>query len=308
MKFWHTIKKGKDGVLMLIADDINKYYGNKKVLSNVSFNIPEGACYGLVGLNGAGKSTLIKIIASVIHNYSGKVQLSDNSARIGYVPQEISLEESLTASDNLSFFGRLYGLRGKELEKRTDEVLEKVGLAERKKDKVKTFSGGMKRRLNIGCAIIHEPNLIIMDEPTVGIDPQSRKYIFTMIEQFKKDNCTIIYASHYMEEIERICEEAAFIDNGKFVESGSVNHLLQKYAIPTIYVKGENCLPDELRTSSSTKEKNGGYLITSNNPLAEMRKIINFCKESRGEIERLELVKPKLEDIFFSLTGSQLRD
>ncbi|KAB8137777.1 ABC transporter ATP-binding protein [Gracilibacillus oryzae] len=292
---------------MLSLKNLSKSYKNNVALKNVSLNISEGICFGLIGPNGAGKSTLIKIIASVIQDYSGNVQFTNNKIQIGYVPQEIALEETLSARDNLHFFGRLYGLKGAVLQKRTEEVLSEIGLTERGKEKVKTFSGGMKRRLNIGCAIIHQPRFIIMDEPTVGIDPQSRRYIFNMIEKFKSNGFTIIYASHYMEEIEQLCEEAAFMDHGKVVENGSIEHLLKKHAVPSIYVKGRMCVPDDLSQTCS-KGKDGGYLITANNPLAAMERMIHFCNENSGEIERLELVKPKLEDVFFSLTGSQLRD
>ncbi|MFD1363641.1 ABC transporter ATP-binding protein [Lentibacillus salinarum] len=294
---------------MLTIENIDKYYADQQALSNVSLTISNGTCYGLVGPNGAGKSTLIKIIASIIHDYDGKVQFSNSTKQeIGYVPQEICLEETASARDNLNFFGKLYGLRGKTLETRINEVLAEIGLTERGKDKVLTFSGGMKHRLNIGCALMHKPAMIIMDEPTVGIDPQSRRYIFQMIEQFKKGGRTIIYASHYMEEVEQLCDEVAFMDHGQVVENGQIGGLLQKHAVPSIYVKGENCLPDEIGEYGSVTNKNNGYLITTSDPLSAMEKVLSFCRKSNRELDRLELVKPQLEDVFFSLTGSQLRD
>ncbi|UOQ86794.1 ABC transporter ATP-binding protein [Gracilibacillus salinarum] len=293
---------------MLTLDNISKYYAKHQAVANVSMHIPRGTCYGLVGPNGAGKSTLLKIIASIIQNYSGAIQFASSDTRIGYIPQEISLEEKITANDNLLFFGRLSGLRGKRLTKRVDEVLSEIGLTEQGRDKVGTFSGGMKRRLNIGCGLLHQPNLIIMDEPTVGIDPQSRRYIFSMIEQLKKEGCTIIYASHYMEEIEQLCDETAFMDNGEIIEKGRIESLIEKHAVPSIYVKGQECLPAVLSETDSVIEKDGGYVITTSNPLTSIEQIIRNCQGHHGELERLELVKPRLEDIFFSLTGSQLRD
>ncbi|HLS07511.1 ABC transporter ATP-binding protein [Lentibacillus sp.] len=295
-------------VTLLTVNNINKHYGDNLALANVSLHVPSGICYGFVGPNGAGKSTLIKMIASIIHDYDGNIQFSHNRLRIGYVPQVISLEETVTARDNLNFFGKLYGLRSNTLKIRVNEVLSEIGLTESGKNKVQTFSGGMKRRLNIGCAIMHKPNLIIMDEPTVGIDPQSRHYIFQMIEQLKNDGCTIVYASHYMEEIEQLCDEAAFIDHGQIVENGTIENILQKHAVPSIYVKGRRCLPDEIEHDCSVTSKNGGHLITTSDPLSAMEKVISFCKHNDGGIERLELVKPRLEDVFFSLTGSRLRD
>lgn len=296
---------------MLRLKQIKKDYDDIHALTNVSLTIPKGSCYGLVGPNGAGKSTLIKIITSIIQDYDGETEFTETNAtkkKIGYIPQEICLEETVTAFDNLYFFGKLYGLGGTALKNRANEVLSEIGLENRGKDKVTTFSGGMKRRLNIGCALMHKPDMIIMDEPTVGIDPQSRRYIFEMIEQFKSKGCTIIYASHYMEEVEELCDEVAFMDQGKVVENGSIEHLLQQNATPSVYIKGENCLPDVIGYASSITNKNGGYFITTNNPLNVMDQVLRFCKNHNGQLDRLELVQPRLEEVFFSLTGSQLRD
>src|SRR5690625_1062195 len=176
----------------------------------------------------------MKIIATVIQDYEGDVSFHSEKhgqqikTTLGYIPQEICLEQTVSALQNLYYFGKIYGLKGKQLKQRAEEVLSHIGLSERGNVKVLTFSGGMKRRLNIGCALMNDPNIIIMDEPTVGIDPQSRRYIFDMITQLKQSGCTIIYASHYMEEVEQLCDEVAFIDHGKIVESGTINHLLQK--------------------------------------------------------------------------------
>src|SRR5690625_2617708 len=234
---------------MLKIDIITKSYGKTEALKGISLKITKGTCFGLVRPNGARKSTLLKILASIIQTYQGNVQLTEDQnshfkEMIGYVPQEISLEQTLTAYNNLCFFGKLYGLKGKELKMRATEVLRDIGLAERGKDKVMHFSGGMKRRLNIGCALMHHPKLIIMDEPTVGIDPQTRRYIFEMIEQLIKKGSTIVYATHYMEEIEQLCHEVAFIDHGKIIEKGKTDELLQRYAIPSVFIKGDRELPN----------------------------------------------------------------
>ncbi|MCF3943385.1 ABC transporter ATP-binding protein [Oceanobacillus alkalisoli] len=293
---------------MLKVDHITKAYGKKTALANVSLEIPPGNCFGLVGPNGAGKSTLLKIIAKVIRDYQGKVRQADMDRTIGYVPQEIALEETVTAQDNLLFFGKLYGLSREALRLRIAEVLEEIGLTERAKDKVVTFSGGMKRRLNIGCALLHQPDLIIMDEPTVGIDPQSRQYIFQMIEQLKQKGTTIIYASHYMEEIERICDEAVFLDHGEVIESGEISAILQKHGTPSIFVRGEDCLPEEIEKLGDIQEKEEGYLLITSAPLHAMELIVGYCKQNGTYPERLELAKPRLEDVFFSLTGNLLRE
>ncbi|WP_461176982.1 ABC transporter ATP-binding protein [Virgibacillus ainsalahensis] len=293
---------------------INKHYGKNTALKNVNLSVANGSCYGLVGPNGAGKSTLLKILASVIEDYQGDIYFGHNTInkhykkQIGYIPQEICLEQTLTALDNLYFFGRLYGLKGKQLTNRANEVLTEVGLIEKGKARVTTFSGGMKRRLNIGCAIMHHPNVIIMDEPTVGIDPQSRRYIFQLIEAFKDRGCTIIYASHYMEEVEQLCEDVAFIDRGNIVEDGHIESLLERYAEPSIFIKGEHGLPKNIKPFGSLTKKGSGYVLSTSNPLQEMEAVSRHCRINSVNIERLELMQPRLEDIFFSLTGSQLRD
>lgn len=299
---------------MLTIQEISKQYKDTPALKQVSLTISKGSCYGLVGPNGAGKSTIMKIIATIIQDYDGKVlfnnqALDKHSKRmIGYVPQEICLEQTLSALQNLYFFGKIYGLKGKQLHKRAEEILSYIGLSDRGKDKVLTFSGGMKRRLNIGCALMNQPTTIIMDEPTVGIDPQSRRYIFDMIDQLKQSGCTIIYASHYMEEVEQLCDEVAFIDQGKIVEKGKVDTLLQKHAVPSIFIKGKHCLPDDINQFGTIAAKNGGSLFTTKKPLMIMEKILQYCRENDRHLERLELVQPRLEDVFFSLTGNQLRD
>ncbi|CDO03966.1 putative ABC transporter ATP-binding protein YxlF [Oceanobacillus picturae] len=218
---------------MLNLKSVKKQYERNMALNDISLNFSRGKCYGLVGPNGAGKTTLLKIISSIIQDFDGSLTFTEASRAnskeiIGYIPQEICLEETVTAWDNLSFFGKIYGLKGQTLKLRINEVLNDIGLTDKAKHKVSAYSGGMKRRLNIGCALLHTPDLIIMDEPTIGIDPQSRRYIFNMIEKLKEHGCAIIYASHYMEEIEQICDEAIFIDKGNIAENGRVDVLLQK--------------------------------------------------------------------------------
>lgn len=299
---------------MMSVQSLTKKYGKTQAIKDITLTIPKGECYGLVGPNGAGKSTLMKIVASVIHDYKGTLQFSGVTApkgfkrKIGYVPQEICLEGTVSAKRNLFFFGKLYGLKGNQLRKRTEEVLEEIGLKERASDKVQTFSGGMKRRLNIGCALMHHPELIVMDEPTVGIDPQSRAYIFQMIENIKHQGRTIIYASHYMEEVEQICDEIAFLDRGEIVEEGKIEELLREHAIPAIYVKGNGVSDTDLSELGSIENKNNGFMVKTRDPLTAMEQIITLYRNSKNELERLELVQPKLENVFMELTGSALRD
>ncbi|MDM8102693.1 MULTISPECIES: ABC transporter ATP-binding protein [Oceanobacillus] len=299
---------------MLTIQDVTKRYEKTEALKNMSMTIPEGTCYGLVGPNGAGKSTLIKMITSIIRDYEGKIEFNEQrisdktKQKLGYVPQDIVLEENITASGNLYLFGRIYGLKGNKLAQRTKEVLALIGLSERSKDKVATFSGGMKRRLNIGCALMHNPDLIIMDEPTVGIDPQSRQYIFQMIEELKTAGKTVIYASHYMEEVERLCDDVAFLDRGELIENGLVSELLQQYAIPSIYIKADHISAEQLESYGDVSQEKDAFLIYTEEALSAMENLISYCREKKIDVERLELVRPRLEDVFFRLTGSNLRD
>lgn len=299
---------------MLSMQHIKKAYHKKNVLHDVSLTIPKGSCYGLVGPNGAGKSTLMKIIASVILQDEGNILFENEAVNpkwkqlLGYIPQEICLEQTVSAIQNLYFFGKLYGLKGASLQKRAEEVLEYIGLEKHGKDKVNTFSGGMKRRLNIGCALMNKPRVIIMDEPTVGIDPQSRRYIFDMITRLKEDGCTIIYASHYMEEVEELCDHVAFIDQGKIIEADKIQTILQKHAIPSVFVKGDFNIAESILAKGTITYKNGGVLITTTEALSVMEAILHQCKTNGLDLHQLELVHPRLEDVFFSLTGIQLRD
>lgn len=299
---------------MLTINNVTKHYDKTEALKGVSITIPGGTCYGLVGPNGAGKSTLIKMITSIIRDYEGKIEFNEKritdktKQKLGYVPQDIILEEDISAFSNLQLFGRLYNLKESSLNQRIKEVLVLIGLSDRGKDKVSAFSGGMKRRLNIGCALMHNPDLIIMDEPTVGIDPQSRKYIFKMIEDLKTTGKTVIYASHYMEEVEKLCDYVAFLDRGEMIENGAISELLQQYAVPSIYVKGSGILQDTLEQYGTVSQENGAFILYTEKALEAMEHIISHCRENRIDVERLELVHPRLEDVFFRLTGSNLRD
>ncbi|MYL43315.1 ABC transporter ATP-binding protein [Virgibacillus salexigens] len=299
---------------MLTIKHIKKKHKKIQALQDVSIQMEIGKCYGLIGPNGAGKSSLLKILASINQPDDGKVLINNESLSkkhkglIGYIPQELSLEETVSAYQNLLFFGKLYGLKGKQLKSSIYQVLQLIGLTERAKEKVFTFSGGMKRRLNIGCALLHQPSILIMDEPTVGIDPQSRQFIFQLIHELKQQHTLIIYASHYMEEIEQICDEAVFIDHGNIIKSATIQELANAYASPSVFIKGDTCLPDHASLIGRVTNKHGGYIITTNHPLSTMESIIQHCHTNNILPEQLELLKPRLEDTFFSLTGSQLRD
>ena len=309
------LRKGVCTVIEVV--NVSKQYSSLKALDGVDFTIEEGSCFGLVGPNGAGKSTLMKILSGVLQSFEGDIRVQDNSVvkdrmkvkqRIGYIPQDICLEETLTAQENLIYFGSLYGLKGKALRQRSAEVLEQIGLKERGKDKVLTFSGGMKRRLNIGCSLLHKPAIIIMDEPTVGIDPQSRNSIFSIINQLKAEGSTIIYSSHYMEEVEQLCDSIGLIDKGKLMEFGTMEDLLDKYNKQSLFIAGDQVKMELLAGHGHVEPKGNGFLLVSQRPLNSLHDLIGEFREKGIEPSRLELYQPKLEDIFFKLTGTQLRD
>ncbi|MGM0851210.1 MAG: ABC transporter ATP-binding protein [Bacillota bacterium] len=302
---------------MIEVANVSKRYDSIQALDGIQFNIQKGNCFGLVGPNGAGKSTLMKILSGVLQGFEGDIIVNDHSVckermkvkqLIGYIPQDICLEETLTAKDNLTYFGSLYGLKGKILQKRAAEILEQIGLKDRGKDKVFTFSGGMKRRLNIGCALLHNPSIVIMDEPTVGIDPQSRNSIFSIINQLKAKGSTIIYSSHYMEEVEQLCDSIGLIDKGTLVECGTMAELHHKYNKPSLFISGDRLDNKMLSRHGRVESKGNGFLLDSEDPLETLQGLIAEFRNHNIEPRRLELYHPRLEDIFFNLTGTQLRD
>ena len=299
---------------MITLKNIYKSYNGKVVLDDINVTIRKGSCFGLVGPNGAGKSTLVKIITSIIRSDKGFLYINGAEKgkkdlyNIGYVPQHICLEEKLTAIQNLRYFGKLYGLHGKELHAQVEKVLEQIGLTVYGNEKVNTFSGGMKRRLNIGCAFMHKPTIIIMDEPTVGIDAQSRNYIFEMIERLKQQGTTIIYVSHYMEEVEQLCDEIALMDHGKVIEAGTISMFLNKYSQPSVFVKRKPNHVIDLPTVTNVHLKKDGYVYKTASPLQVMQEIIEDSIKNDYHVEQLEIMRPKLEEVFFHLTGSQLRE
>lgn len=212
-----------------------KEYKGELRVNHLNLNIPAGCVYGFLGPNGAGKSTTMNMISGLLVPDDGTILFEEGMKfkgwheHIGLVPQDLAIYPDLSAKENVTFFAALYGLKGGELKKQVDEALKTVGLLEQGKKHSEKFSGGMKRRLNIACAIAHNPKLIIMDEPTVGIDPQSRNYILEGIKKLKKAGTTVIYTSHYMEEVEEICDRILIVDHGRIVESGTIEDIRERY-------------------------------------------------------------------------------
>ena len=302
----------------VVVQQLSKRYGNKNALQEVTFSVEAGTSFGLLGPNGAGKSTLMKILTGIIDADAGRAEvlgkdiiLSKDVLRrkVGYVPQEITLYDKLSAYDNLKFFGELYGVKGKVLKDRIDYVLEQVGLTDRKGDAVATYSGGMKRRINIAAALLHEPQMVFLDEPTVGIDPQSRNHIFEMIRELKKQGVTIIYSTHYMEEVEALCDNIAIIDHGQVIVQGSLQELLDQYAGSAIFIETDEAvdLPDLPGILKKT-QKGRGWVLETDHIMPSIQQVSSFLMNHNVSVKSFEIMRPSLEQVFLSLTGTSLRD
>lgn len=303
---------------------LTKKFGDFVAVDNISLSIEEGEIFGLLGANGAGKSTTIHMISSLLRSNEGEITiLGKNIAKhrkfakmnIGIVPQDLAIYEDLTAYANVKFFAGLYGLRGAHLHNRVEEALQFVGLSDKHKSFPKNFSGGMKRRLNIACAIAHRPKLIIMDEPTVGIDPHSRNYILESVKKLNAMGCTIIYTSHYMEEVEEICTRIAIVDHGKIIAEGTKEQLKSIITntkdIQVVLKSAENIDIGELKTISGVEVaalEDNTIKINSDAGVNNLNQIIEKLMKNGAEIRSLEEKAPNLETVFLTLTGRQLRD
>jgi ABC-2 type transport system ATP-binding protein len=307
---------------LLDVRDVHKRYGSLTALDRVSFSVAEGEMFGLLGPNGAGKTTLLSILSGLLEPTGGEVRIlgrglppthPDARRAIGIVPQELALYLELSARENLRFFGELYGLRGPELSRRVDEVLAAVGLTERADGRADHFSGGMKRRLNLGVALMHRPRLLLLDEPTVGVDPQSRNHIFEEVRRLNRAGVTVVYTSHYMEEVQALCTRVGIIDHGRLAACDTLPNLLRRVrsvirchvgAISPALRERVKELPDVHLT-----EPNGALLeLECGDVKAVLPRLMTVLTESQAELHGLETEEPNLERVFFDLTKTALRD
>ena len=309
---------------MIHIDRLKKSYGALAAVDGVSFDVRDGEIFGLLGPNGAGKTTTINMICGVLQPDGGRVLVDDRDIwlepkkvkqSLGVVPQEISVYEDLTARDNLNFWGSLYGLRGAALTERVNDSLSRVGLAERARDKVKTFSGGMKRRLNLCMGLLHRPKFLLLDEPTVGIDPQARLNILEIIREVAVAGTTVLYTTHYMDEAEELCDRIAIIDQGKILALGTLAELTRSAGEAEVLRLtgsfGDEAAREHLNALQGTRllragEETAVLSIDGDGP--GLLEILPRVLEGELEVTDVSIQRPNLQSVFIALTGRELRD
>jgi ABC-2 type transport system ATP-binding protein len=311
---------------ILEAHQLVKQYGNFAAVKGISFDIKEGEIFSLLGPNGAGKTTTISMLSTLFPPTAGDATIGGYSITkspmavkqmIGVIPQEIALYEDLTARENLTFWGQMYGLSGRSLRQRVNEVLEQIGLREKAGNRIKTYSGGMKRRVNIGVGLLHKPRLLIMDEPTVGIDPQSRRAILDTVKELNRQGMAVLYTTHYMEEAQELSNRVGIIDHGELIALGTQKELTQQVGQTETLILhiAENDDPEALATSlngiegvleaSASEHQVSVITHEAGNILAA---VVNRANERGIKIHSMDIQEPNLEAVFLHLTGRALRD
>ncbi|NWG07043.1 MAG: ATP-binding cassette domain-containing protein [Chloroflexi bacterium] len=311
---------------MLEVHNLVKNYGNFTAVKGISFEIKEGEIFSLLGPNGAGKTTTISMLSTLYTPTSGDATIAGHSITkdpmavkqvIGVVPQEIALYEDLTARENLIFWGQMYGLSGRSLHSRVDEVLEQIGLVDKAKNRVKTYSGGMKRRVNIGVGLLHKPRLLFMDEPTVGIDPQSRRAILDTVKDLNRQGMTVLYTTHYMEEAQELSDRVGIIDHGELIALGTQDELTRQVGQTDTLVlhigenEDANALAASLKGIKDVLEANAtDHEVSIITPQAEniLAAVVSKANERGIKIRSIDIREPNLEAVFLHLTGRALRD
>lgn len=303
--------------------NVTRQFKDIIAVNNVSFQVKEGELLGLMGPNGAGKTTLVSMISTLLNPTSGEIYVNGMDVKknareikqiLGIVPQEIALYESLNVIDNLQFFGKMYGLKGAYLKKRIKEILEIIGLEKRAGNPIRTFSGGMKRRVNIGAGMIHNPRIIILDEPTVGIDPQSRNYILDTIKQLNKEGMTVIYTSHYMEEIESLCDNIGIMDEGKLIRHGDKNEIKRAEGIDRLKIRCAKLNDKQKQRILAVEGVKGvtavdeGITVDMTDVSRQTIDVLGILKEEGINVTSIDSESANLETVFLHLTGKKLRD
>ena len=309
---------------VLRCEGLRKRFGDRTAVDDVGFEIAAGECYGLLGPNGAGKTTTISMVCGLLDRDGGEVEVAGEAVttsatsvreNIGFVPQEVALYPDLSATENLWLFGRLYGLEKPALHARIAEVLDLVGLSDRADDRVEEYSGGMKRRANLAAGLLHEPRLLVLDEPTVGVDPQSRNALLETVASLRAQGRAVLYTTHYMEEAERLCDRVGVIDEGRLVAEGTRRELVEQIggqdrvqvsATGDLLALAEQCrqLPG---VAEVTTVDSGVHLLAAGGRRL-LKGVIESADRVGAEVTSVELVEPDLESVFLHLTGKALRD
>jgi ABC-2 type transport system ATP-binding protein len=316
---------GNSGSAMITVEGLSRKFGDLLAVDNVSFEAHAGSIFGLLGPNGAGKSTTINCISGLLSPTSGRIAVAGNDVRrqanaakqaLGIVPQELAIYEDLPAIDNLRFWGQAYGLGGKELENRVEEVLVTIGLGDRAKELPKKFSGGMKRRLNFGCGIVHAPPVMLLDEPTVGVDPQSRERLFDLVRAERDRGTCVLYTTHYMEEAEKLCDSLAIIDHGKLIASGTLSELRSQLGARDVLQLNGDFPGDAAERAVATlgdgleviAVSEGELTLTLTSASRKLPAIFEALSSAGATINETSLRSPNLETLFLLLTGKELRE
>jgi ABC-2 type transport system ATP-binding protein len=306
------------------VSNLVKSYNGIPAVNGIDFTIHRGEIFGLLGPNGAGKTTTISMLTCLLEPTSGKASIAGydivSKARmvkgiIGLVPQDLAVYPQLSARDNLLFFGRIYGLKGRWLQQRANDLLEMVGLYERANDPVKTFSGGMKRRVNIAAGLLHQPQVLFLDEPTIGVDPQSRNFIFDNIERLNEQGMTILYTTHYMEEAERLCHRVAIIDQGEIIALDTPKALIDglggsiiRLGLPETTTEMFIAQVKRLPAVKDVSRQDSILSVQAHHAQEALIQIIQLFNTAKVTITSLEVLEPNLESVFLHLTGRKLRD
>ena len=309
---------------MIEVQEVRKSYGEQSAVDGVSFVADEGMVFGLLGPNGAGKSTTIGCISGLLAPSSGRIRVCGHDviqearkARscIGVVPQELALYEDLSAADNASYWGAAYGLRGRELERRVGEVLELTGLADRAREAVKSLSGGMKRRLNFGCGIVHRPRVLLLDEPSVGVDPQSRVRLLDMVREQARAGTCVLFTTHYMEEAQALCDHLAIMDHGRILAAGTLEELRGLLGERDLLRLTGEFEPERTRNEIEALDDaevvsidSDTILIAAGAASRRLPAIFGMVAEAGGRVDETTLNRPNLESLFIKMTGRELRE